>query len=220
MTAYGKDTIIKVYLISLVILVLSLFISIIILKIIMLVISLFLLLFTSYFFRDPVRKIPSGITNEDIISPADGKVVEIKTVDNKYPEIFGDNELKQISIFMSPLNVHVNRFPVTGEVNYFNYIRGKYLVAFNEKSSEDNERTEIGISNGKNQILFKQIAGFVARRIVCNVKKNDYAISGEKFGMIKFGSRVDLIFKSDTKILVNIKDKVKAGVSVLAKFTA
>ncbi len=219
MTVYGKDTIIKVYIISLIILVISFFINIIILKILLLAISLVLLLFTSYFFRDPSRKLPSGISNEDIISPADGKIVEIKTVKNNYPEIFSDNELSQISIFMSPLNVHVNRFPATGKINYFNYIKGKYLVAFNEKSSDDNERTEIGIISGKNQVIFKQIAGFVARRIVCNVKINDYTVSGEKFGMIKFGSRIDLLFKTDTKILVNISDKVKAGETVLAKFT-
>lgn len=219
MTVYGKDTIIKVYIISLIILVISFFIKIIILKILLLAISLILLVFTSYFFRDPLRKLPSGISNEDIISPADGKIVEIKTVKNNYPDIFSDNELCQISIFMSPLNVHVNRFPTTGKINYFNYIKGKYLVAFNEKSSGDNERTEIGIISGKNQVIFKQIAGFVARRIVCNVKMNDYTVSGEKFGMIKFGSRIDLLFKTDTKVLVNISDKVKAGVTVLAKFT-
>jgi phosphatidylserine decarboxylase len=217
LTAYGKDTIIKVYFVSLVLLAASLLINFTPLKITLLVLSLFLLLFSSYFFRDPVRKIPAGLTNEDVLSPADGKVVEVKTVGNKYPELFDGNELTQMSIFMSPLNVHVNRFPVSGKINYFNYIKGKYIVAFNEKSSDDNERTEIGIINGTNQIVFKQIAGFVARRIVCKIRKEEYATAGEKFGMIKFGSRIDVIFRTDTKILVNINDKVKAGVSVLAK---
>lgn len=217
MTLYGKNTIIKVYVISLVFLIASLFINFVILKLLLLGLSLFLLLFTSYFFRDPARKIPDGITDEDVLSPADGKIVDIKTVENKYPELFDENKLTQMSIFLSPLNVHINRFPISGKINYFKYIKGKYIVAFNEKSSDDNERTEIGIINGIHQIVFKQIAGYVARRIVCNIKTDDYAVAGEKFGMIKFGSRVDLIFRTDTKILVNLNDKVKAGVSVLAK---
>lgn len=219
MTPYGKNTIIKVYFVSLVLLVAALFITITPLKITLLVISLLILLFTSFFFRDPTRKVPNGLTSEDVLSPADGKIVEIKTISNKYTELFDSKELKQISVFMSPLNVHVNRFPISGKINYLNYIKGKYIVAFNEKSSDDNERTEIGIINGTNQIIFKQIAGFIARRIVYKIRTGDYATAGEKFGMIKFGSRLDIIFRTDTDILVNINDKVKAGVSVLAKLT-
>ncbi|MBN1632645.1 MAG: phosphatidylserine decarboxylase [Ignavibacteria bacterium] len=219
MAIYGKDTIIKIYFVSLLLLVASLFINHTAVKIIFLVLCLFLILFTSFFFRDPARKIPNGITNEDVLSPADGKIVEIKKIKNKYPELFSCKELSLISIFMSPLNVHVNRFPLSGKINYYNYIKGKYVVAFNEKSSDENERTEIGIISGTNQIVFIQIAGYVARRIVCNIKTEDYAVAGERFGMIKFGSRVDIIFKPDTKILVNLHDKVKAGVSILAKLT-
>jgi phosphatidylserine decarboxylase len=119
---------------------------------------------------------------------------------------------------MSPFNVHVNRIPISGKIFSLNYIKGKYLVAFDEKSSENNERTEIGIKteDGKS-MLFKQIAGFVARRIVCELAINNDVRRGEKFGMIKFGSRVDIIIDSGSEILIEKGQKVKAGITNIAK---
>lgn len=217
-TKYGKDVVIKIIYITLAVDVIAFWISIPSVKIILFSVSLLLLLFTLYFFRDPERELPKDITDFSIISPADGKVVLIEDIENTYSEFFGEIKLKQLSIFLSPLNVHVNCYPISGILKYFNYIKGEYLVAFNHKASEKNERSEIGIetANG-NKLIFKQIAGFVARRIVCDVKLNQSVKAGEKFGMIKFGSRVDIIFHSDTEIKVKIGDKVKTGVTIIAE---
>jgi phosphatidylserine decarboxylase len=117
---------------------------------------------------------------------------------------------------MSPLNVHVNRFPITGKVGYFRHIPGEYLVAFDDKSSLRNERTHIGLENGKVKVLFKQIAGFIARRIVANVKEGDRAVAGERFGMIKFGSRVDVIMPRSVSVMVKVGETTVAGETVLA----
>jgi phosphatidylserine decarboxylase len=169
------------------------------------------LLFTLYFLRDPDRTVPQGDTL--VLAPADGTIVQIVDVDEpeyvKCPSV-------QISIFMSPLNVHVNRFPVSGTIGYYRYVPGEYLVAFDEKSSLRNERTHIGVENGKVRLLFKQIAGFVARRIVANVKVGDRAVAGARFGMIKFGSRVDVILPKSVDVRVRVGDKTVAGETVLA----
>jgi phosphatidylserine decarboxylase len=188
-------------------------------KITLLSLSFFLLIFTFYFFRDPERTLPDNLSKNSIVSPADGKVVLIEEVDNVYKEFLGDVKVKQLSIFLSPLNVHVNCYPVNGTLKFFNYIKGEYLVAFNHKASDKNERSELGVetNNGK-KLIFKQIAGYVARRIVCDVKLNQKVKAGEKFGMIKFGSRVDLIFDKNTDIKVKVGDRVQAGISVLAEF--
>jgi phosphatidylserine decarboxylase len=177
-------------------------------------------LFSLYFFRDPERKLPDGYKKNQIISPGDGKIVLIQDVINTEINIFEKDELlKQISIFLSPLNVHVNRIPMNGEVKFLQYIKGKYLVAFNHKSSEKNERTEIGIRNESlnQKVLVKQIAGFVARRIVYDLKVGDNVTAGERFGMIKFGSRVDILIKRDSKILVNIDQIVYGGKTIIAE---
>ena len=167
----------------------------------------------------PFTIIEGFLSKNSIVSPADGKVVLIEEVDNVYKEFLGDVKVKQLSIFLSPLNVHVNCFPVNGTLKFFNYIKGEYLVAFNHKASDKNERSELGVetNNGK-KLIFKQIAGYVARRIVCDVKLNQKVKAGEKFGMIKFGSRVDLIFDKNTDIKVKVGDRVQAGISVLAEF--
>lgn len=219
LTNYGKDVILKVIYVTLVIDVIAFLVNIPALKIALLGLSLLLLLFTFYFFRDPSRVLPDNLSKNSVISPADGKVVLIKEVDNIYKDFLGDVKVIQLSIFLSPLNVHVNCYPVNGTLKYFNYINGDYLVAFNNKASDKNERSELGVetNNGK-KIIFKQIAGFVARRIVCDVKLNQKVKAGEKFGMIKFGSRVDLIFDKNTDIKVKIGDKVLAGITVLAEF--
>jgi phosphatidylserine decarboxylase len=170
-----------------------------------------LLVFTFSFFRDPERVTPDG--EGLIISPADGKVVLIK-------EVFEDEFLKDrginVSIFMSPLNVHVNRYPMSGRVACFKHIPGEFIVAFDEKSSTRNERTHIGIENGEVRVFFKQIAGFVARRIVARVKVGDMAVAGERFGMIRFGSRVDVIVPQGCEVKVKVGDNAVAGKTVLA----
>lgn len=174
------------------------------------ILALFLA-FTLYFFRDPERKTPQG--DAAIIAPADGEVVQITTLGE---EEYLKGDAVQVSIFMSPLNVHVNRFPISGRVGYYRYIPGEYLVAFDDKSSLRNERTHIGLENGKVRILFKQIAGFIARRIVANVKEGDMAVAGERFGMIKFGSRVDVIMPRTVSVMVKVGETTVAGETVLA----
>lgn len=170
-----------------------------------------LTLFIIYFFRDPDRDIPSG--DHLILSPADGKVVQLKNVRD---DIFLQSEATQISIFLSALDVHVNRIPITGKVRYLNYVKGKYLVACYEKASEKNEQTVIGIENGKFKILLRQIAGFLARRIVCDLKVDDEVRAGERFGMIKFGSRVDVLIPLNAELKVQLGDRVVGGETILA----
>lgn len=221
LTHYGKDVIIKVFTAGLILNIFSIFTGIIFLKFLLTGITIFLWLFTLYFFRDPDRKLPDNYNHNQIISPADGKVVVIEDVINKEKNIFEENEpLKQISIFLSPLDVHVNRIPLTGTVKFLKYIKGEYIVAFDHKASEKNERTEIGIeSESTNEkVLFKQIAGFVARRIVYDIREGSNVTAGEKFGMIKFGSRVDILIKRDSKILIAMDQKVTGGETIIAEF--
>lgn len=198
--------------------VIAFFVPSLIAKIILVVLSVLLFGFTLYFFRDPLRRLTGEEPEEALISPADGKVVLIEEIENKGDYFVPGEKLTQISIFLSPLNVHVNYIPLTGMVDYLKYIPGDYLVAFDHKSSERNERTEIGITSktGK-RVLFKQIAGFVARRIVYTIKEGDEVFAGEKFGMIKFGSRTDIIFRDAISINVKVGDKVVAGQTVIAE---
>jgi phosphatidylserine decarboxylase len=167
------------------------------------------------FFRDPERSTPQD--EHIVVSPADGKVVMIKEVSEQ--EYLKANAV-QVSIFMSPLDVHVNRFPISGNVEYFRHIQGEYLVAFDDKSSERNERTLIGVQNNGYKVLFRQIAGAVARRIVAPVTVGQPAVCGERFGMIKFGSRVDVIMPLKTQIAIQLHDRVVAGETVLARYPA
>jgi phosphatidylserine decarboxylase len=174
--------------------------------------SLVFLGFTVNFFRDPDRVTPSG--DHLVIAPADGKVIVVKSVaEGEYLR----GEAWQISIFMSPLNVHVNRNPISGKVGHFRYVQGEYFAAYADKASEKNEQTIIGIENGRGKVLFKQIAGFVARRIVCTLKMGDEVRAGERFGMIKFGSRVDVFLPSHAVVKVKEGDRTAAGESVLAE---
>ncbi|MCH9030564.1 MAG: phosphatidylserine decarboxylase, partial [Bacteroidetes bacterium] len=160
-TKYGYSTIGIVSIISFLLIVLGIFLNNNIARISLFVLAFILISFTLYFFRDPDR-IPPAKENI-IVSPADGRVLFVKEViDNK----FINDKANQISIFMSPLNVHVNRIPISGTVEYFDYIEGRYVAAFEDKASELNERTEIGITNKNGKIFFTQVAGFVARRIV------------------------------------------------------
>jgi phosphatidylserine decarboxylase len=170
-------------------------------------ISLIMFLFSLQFFRNPTRKIE--LNEKQILCPADGKVVVIeKTTEDEY---FRGKERIQVSIFMSPIDVHVNRNPVTGLIKYYKYHEGKYLVAWHPKSSTENERTTIVYQIHKGvEILVRQIAGAAARRIKCYVKENQSVIQGKEFGFIKFGSRVDLYLPLDADIKVEIGQTVIA----------
>ncbi len=179
--------------------------------ILLIVISVIFWLFIVSFFRLPARQLT--IHENRIISPADGKVVVIEeTVDEEY---FKEKRL-QISVFMSPANVHVNRNPLSGEVVYNQYHKGKYLVAWNPKSSTENERHSVVIRKGDTEILVKQIAGAVAKRIINYLKVGNQVKQGEEFGFIKFGSRVDLLLPVGTKVNVGLNEVVQGGVTVLA----
>lgn len=165
------------------------------------------------FFRSPFI----NITPDDkyVICPADGKVVVIEEAEEN--EYLKDRRI-QLSIFMSPINVHVNRNPISGTVKYFKYHAGKYLVAWHPKSSTDNERTTVVVENDRGiAVLFRQVAGALARRIVCYAKEGDVVEQGSQFGFIKFGSRVDVFVPLGTKINVAIGDVVRGGITVLAE---
>lgn len=179
-------------------------------------ISIVLYLVILQFFRNP--RIVAAYNDDHILAPADGKVVVIEETTEQ--EYFKDRRM-QVSIFMSPVNVHVNRNPASGIIKYFRYHAGKYLVAWHPKSSTDNERTTyvLELQNGIN-ILVRQIAGALARRIKWYIKEGDSVKQGEEFGFIKFGSRVDLFLPLDAVVKVNIGDKTKAGRTVIAELAA
>jgi len=184
-----------------------------ILKYILQIFCLLTLILILQFFRNPKRKF--NLNPEKVLSPVDGKIVAIEEVfENEY---FNDKRL-QVSIFMSPINVHVTRYPIGGKVLYSKYHPGKYLVAWHPKSSEKNERTTIVINN-KNigKILYRQIAGLLARRIVNYAKVEENVIQGNDAGFIKFGSRVDLFLPLNAKINVKINQNVKGGIDFITK---
>ncbi|KAA9353992.1 phosphatidylserine decarboxylase family protein [Larkinella humicola] len=177
-----------------------------------LIVSLVLFFLVLQFFRKPRRNTP--LNDKHIISPCDGTVVVIEEVNE--PEYF-KGQRRQVSIFMSPLNVHINFHPVTGTVKYVKYYPGKYLVAWHPKSSTENERTSVVIKakNGA-EILLRQIAGALARRIVWYAKEGQQVEQGHELGFIKFGSRVDLFLPLDAEVKVKIGEKTKGGVTVVA----
>lgn len=179
-------------------------------------VSAFLLITVLQFFRNPSRKIP--VNDKHILSPADGKVVVIEEVFED--EYFHDKRL-QVSIFMSPINVHVNRYPISGKISYYKYHPGKYLVAWHPKSSTENERTTVVLSplggGAGGGVLFRQIAGALARRIVFYGKENETVKQGEQCGFIKFGSRVDVLLPLGTTLNVKLNDVVIGGESVIAE---
>ena len=173
--------------------------------------TLVLLIFLISFFRIPKRKLSSG--EDSIIAPADGKVVAIEEVEAD--EYFSGRRI-QVSIFMSPLNVHVNRNPVSGDVLYSEYHKGKYLVAWHPKSSTENERHTVVYRYKGKELLIKQIAGALAKRIVNYVQAGQQVKQGEEMGFIKFGSRVDLLLPLSAKVQVKIGEVAKGGVTVVA----
>jgi phosphatidylserine decarboxylase len=175
-------------------------------------VSAIFFLFIVSFFRVPKRKHTEDIYS--IVSPADGKIVVIeKTYEDEYLK----KDCLQISVFMSPANVHVNRYPMSGIVQYQKYHAGKYLVAWHPKSSVENERTSVVVANDDFPILVRQIAGKLARRIVCYAKPGQVVKQNEEMGFIKFGSRVDVFLPTDAIVQVSLGDNVKGGVTVLAK---
>ena len=177
------------------------------------IISILFFFIVLQFFRNPVVKVP--VNPNHVLAPCDGKVVVIEeTVEDEYFKA----PRRQISIFMSPINVHVNRNPISGIVRFVKYHAGKYLVAWHPKSSTENERTTIVVQNEKGaEVLMRQIAGALARRICWYVKENQVVRQGDEFGFIKFGSRVDLFLPLDAKITVKINDVTQAGVTVIAE---
>lgn len=177
--------------------------------------SAVLFLIVLQFFRNPSRSFSAG--ENLVICPADGKVVVIEETEEG--EYFKDKRL-QVSIFMSPVNVHINRNPISGIVKFFKYHPGKYLAAWNPKSSTENERTTTVVEHKNGTpVLFRQIAGALARRIVWYVKEGDQVVQTEQFGFIKFGSRVDVFLPVGTKVNVELNQVVKGGITTLAELS-
>ncbi|MBN1155249.1 phosphatidylserine decarboxylase family protein [candidate division KSB1 bacterium] len=171
------------------------------------------LIFILFFFRDPDRTIPND--PNVVIAPADGKIVNIV---NEYEDHLFESNVVRISIFLSLFDVHINRMPISGKIIYFNYLKGKFIPAFKEKASLENEQTIIGIENDGQIVLLKQIAGIIARRIVCYVRTGHRVKIGQRFGMIRFGSRVDLFLPPDTELNVHENDRVKGGETIIGRF--
>lgn len=174
--------------------------------------ALVLALLIINFFRNP--NIDIARNDDAILSPCDGRVVVIEDVED---QVYFNGKVKQISVFMSPLNVHVNRNPISGTLKKVDYIPGKYLMAFNPKSSQLNEQTYVVAENEKVTVAYKQIAGFLARRIKWYVKENDQVEQGQEYGFIKFGSRIDILMPVSSTVKVQLGDKVLAGRSILAE---
>jgi phosphatidylserine decarboxylase len=169
-----------------------------------------------YFFRDPERIAPEG--EHLVISPADGKVVLIKEIEE---DVYLKGKATQISIFLSPLDVHVNRNPVSGKLEYLKYHPGKYLMAWDEKASIENERADFGVLHPSGtKFFFRQITGFLARRIVYHINEGDELTAGERFGMMKFGSRMDVIVPGNVDIKVKEGERTWAGQSVLGEISS
>ena len=172
-----------------------------------------LFLFSLFFFRDPEREVPEG--ENLILAPADGKVILMKPFSN-LEFIGGGGTL--VSVFMSVFDVHVNRVPISGVIKYFKYNPGEFSPAFKDKASQKNEQTELGLENEHGKVVLKQIAGIIARRIVCKLKPGDSVRAGERFGMIKFGSRLDLFLPENVQIKVELNHRVRAGETIIGIF--
>ena len=211
LTSYGSSTMIKVSLICLMLSAAALLFPSPAQIAIMLTVAA-LLLFTLYFFRDPNRTTPDE--QKIIVAPADGKIILVQP----YGQSSAANSSTLISIFMSPLNVHVNRVPLSGKVTHLRYCPGQFMMAFDNKSMANNERMEIGIDNGRLEVRFSQISGFLARRIVCTLQNGTIVNIGTRFGMIKFGSRVDVILPTSATVVVQPGQRTRAGETVLARY--
>jgi phosphatidylserine decarboxylase len=208
----GLKIILVTFLVLVLFIALTYFYPVLVLKTITAILAI-IFLFNFYFFRDPERTIPED--ENLILSPADGTVVLIEEVDEPY---YFKTKVKRVSIFLSVFNVHVNRIPVSGTVEFVKYIKGKFLVAFADKASEENEQSIIGIQHKKGKILFKQIAGIIARRIIYHVSEGDTVSAGDRFGLIRYGSRVDMFFPENVDLKVGLKDKVYGGETIIGEF--
>ncbi len=212
-TKYGYGTLAFITFTVILIVVLALFLKNDYLKYFIVTASTLFLIFTIYFFRDPER-VPPNKENV-IVSPADGKVLLIK---NTSGNDFINEEAIQISVFMSPFDVHVNRIPISGKVEYLKYVEGKFLTAFNDKADSENERNEIGILSKHGKVFFTQVAGIFARRIISELKQGDSVKIAERFGMIKFGSRSDIVVPKNKWIpVVKEGEHVTAGKTIIFK---
>ena len=169
--------------------------------------------FSVFFFRDPERQTPQG--RGLVVSPADGRVIAIEEIDE--PEFFG-GAVQRISIFLSVFDVHVNRVPVEGAVKLYRYQSGRFHVASLPEASVENEQSVVGIESPWGQVLFKQIAGLIARRIVCDLRPGHRVQCGERFGIIKFGSRMEVYVPREVEVKVRLRDKVRAGESIIGEF--
>ena len=211
LTSYGYSTMIKVLILSMILSTTAMLFPPWA-EITMLVAVGTTLLFTLYFFRDPKRTIPEE--QRVILAPADGKILLVRP----HTKNSSANPPTLVSIFMSPFNVHVNRIPISGKVTHLRYCPGTFLMAFDNKSMESNERMEIGIDNGEIEVQFSQVSGFLARRIVCTLRSGEMVKIGKRFGMIKFGSRVDLILPPSAKVAVQPGQITRAGETVIARY--
>ena len=172
-------------------------------------IFLILLIFTFYFFRDPERVVPLG--DDILVSPADGLITNI----SEYKE--GKKSYTKVSIFLSVFNVHIQRLPLSGQITKIDYIEGKFINATLDKASEENERLRLTLKSGSNVIYITQIAGLIARRIICYLKTNERVNQGERYGIIKFGSRVDIEFPNSYNLMVNIGQQCIGGETIIAR---
>ncbi len=216
LTKYGTDNIVVMLAIGIGLIVLSNFISLMWLKIPTIVLGLMLIIMTFVFFRDPIRTIPDEVTKDKslVLAPADGKVMNIIEIEeNDYMKTLS----KRISIFLSPLDVHVNRSPITGKVEYFDFVEGKFLAAYNHESSDLNEQSKIGVNTHYGKVLFKQIVGVMARRIVSDVLVGTEIEAGDKIGMMKFGSRMDIFLPLGSEIYCKVGNRIVAGETIIAK---
>jgi phosphatidylserine decarboxylase len=176
----------------------------------MVIVSFVITVFMVYFFRDPEREIPEG--EGLFVSPADGKIILIKDIGKDT-----DRGFIEISIFMSPLNVHVNRAPCDGKIKNIQHNKGKFIAAYKDEASFKNENIEMTLETKYGDILVRQVAGYIARRAVCRANSGDSLRRGERYGIIKFSSRLDVYLPKNTQIKVNLGDKVKAGETVLGE---
>ena len=211
LTSYGYSTITKVLILSMILGATAMLFPLWATMVILLAVGA-TILFTLYFFRDPKRTTPEE--PRIILAPADGKVILVQP----YSKSSSANPPTLVSIFMSPFNVHVNRIPISGKVTHLRYCPGQFLMAFDHKSMESNERMEIGIDNGEIEVQFSQVSGFLARRIVCMLRSGEMVKIGKRFGMIKFGSRVDLILPPSAKVAVQPGQITRAGETVIARY--
>ncbi len=206
---YGRGTLLKIFLFCTLFSVTGFFFSGSA-RILPFAIAAVFFLFSLFFFRNPYRA-PQHEPNA-ILAPADGRILLIKQISHP----FTGPESTLVSIFMSPFNVHVNRIPMNGRIEHLRYHQGKYLMAFDHDSTNCNERMEIALENNGFRIFFTQVAGFFARRIVCNLEIGEQVQAGRTFGMIKFGSRLDVIVPADARLVVSERQKILAGETVLA----